>query len=81
MYDIIDRETHDYLKKDCTLIHIIQAGESLIDDEVEKYFGVTEGHKYFKSLHRPARVKRYVFDKCVVPDNSRFIIKKSCKEI
>lgn len=72
MYDIFDKVDRTYLKTACTMEAIIQEGHTLTDDEVRKYFKIDEDHRYWDHSHKPSRVKRYVFDKLIVPDNSRY---------
>lgn len=76
MYNIYDNKTKECIKSNCTFIAIIPAGERLIDDEIKKYYGIDESNIFFEGLHRPSRIKRYVFDKCVIPDNPRFLIER-----
>ena len=71
-YDIYDTKTDTYLKRDCTYVATIEANFALSDEEVINYFGIDDCHREWDNLHRPWRVRRYVFDKAVVPENPRF---------
>ena len=75
LYDIYDKETDSYLKTGCTLQAVIEPNFALSDDEVRKYFGIDESNRWWEFNHRPFRVKRYVFDKCIIPDNPRYVFR------
>lgn len=72
-FHIYDNKTDKYLKMNCDLQAVIPPGHVLTDDEVRQYFGIDEGHKHWDRAHRPAsKVRRLVFDKCIIPDTPRF---------
>lgn len=74
-YHIYDKEEHMYLKRYCELVSIIEPGHTLTDDEVHRYFGINEDHRYWEKAHKPnRRLRRIVFDKIIIPDSPRFRI-------
>lgn len=70
-YNIIDNRTGNYVKTDCELITIIPAGKVLTSEEVKDWFGIDSGHPHYKRV-RISKLRRFVFDKCVVPESSYF---------
>lgn len=75
LYDIYDKVDKEYVKTGCTMEAVIEAGHTLDDDEVRKYFGIDESNKWWHYNHRPFKVRRLVFDKCVIPDIPRYVLR------
>ena len=78
-FDVYDKENREYVKRNCKMIAIIEPYRALTDREVIAYFNVDQDHKYFKLLHRPSRIRRVVFDKCVVPDNGKYLFEMTAE--
>lgn len=71
-YNIYSTEHKKYIYTNCILVAIIPPHHTLTDDEVRMWFGIDEDHLYWHRAHRKIPVPRYVFDKCIVPDNKYF---------
>lgn len=74
-YNIIDNRTGNYVKTDCELITVIPAGKVLTPEEVKSWFGIDDSHPQYKRV-MTSKLRRFVFDKCVIPDNSYFSLEE-----
>ena len=73
-FNVYDIKEHCYLKTDCILEDIIPAYHRLTNNEVRKYFKINEDNRHWERAHNSSSVRRYVFDKCIVPDHLRYRI-------
>lgn len=71
IYNIVDTRTGEYVKTNCEMIAIIPADKILTDQEVKDYFGIDSSHPNFKNV-KHSKLRRFVFDKCVIPDSPYF---------
>lgn len=77
IYDVVDTRTGGYVKTNCEMITIIPAGKILTNQEIRDFFGIDESRRDFERVRCNPKFRRFVFDKCVVPDSPDFKLERS----
>lgn len=75
LYNIYDKEKEEYLKFGCTFITVIPENYGPTDEEVRDWFNIDEDNRWWEFNHRPFKVRRLVFDKLIIPDIPRYVMR------